>query len=62
MKDKNKFQHTPPHYTFVQDLLEEIELGWDGPKSSMTMDEIIEFRKNRNRNLKFSRTARNNAK
>ena len=24
------------------DLREEIELGWDGPDSSMTMDEIIE--------------------
>lgn len=26
----------------IQDLRKEIELGWDGPDSAMTMDEIIE--------------------
>ncbi|MEO2080806.1 MAG: hypothetical protein ABGW88_04930 [Leeuwenhoekiella sp.] len=31
------------------DLREEIELGWNGPDSSMTMDELIEAKKpNRN--------------
>lgn len=29
----------------IQDLRKEIELGWDGPDSSMTMDQIIESRK-----------------
>lgn len=30
------------------DLKEEIELGWDGPDSSLTMDEIIEHKKKPN--------------
>ena len=29
----------------IQELKKEIELGWEGPDSSMTMDEIIEARK-----------------
>ena len=29
----------------IQNLREEIEEGWDGPDSSMTMDEIIESKK-----------------
>jgi len=29
----------------IQDLRKEIELGWDGPDSSMTMDQIIAFKK-----------------
>jgi len=29
----------------IQDLRREIQLGWDGPDSSMTMDEIIESKK-----------------
>ena len=37
------------------DLTEEIELGWDGPDSSMTMDEIIEAKRSRNRNSISSR-------
>jgi len=27
---------------FIQDLRKEIELGWSGPDSTMTMDEILE--------------------
>ena len=30
----------------IQDLRKEIELGWDGPDSTMTMDQIIEAKKN----------------
>ncbi len=29
----------------IQDLRREIEKGWDGPSSTMTMDEIIESKK-----------------
>ncbi|MFN4763482.1 type II toxin-antitoxin system ParD family antitoxin [Gillisia sp. Q332] len=29
----------------IQDLRREIEMGWDGPDSSLTMDQIIETRK-----------------
>ena len=29
----------------IQDLRKEIELGWDGPDSSMTMDQIIEVKR-----------------
>lgn len=29
----------------IQDLRKEIELGWDGRDSSMTMDQIIESRR-----------------
>ena len=29
----------------IKDLRKEIELGWDGPNSSMTMDQIIESKK-----------------
>ncbi|MBZ9730121.1 type II toxin-antitoxin system ParD family antitoxin [Salegentibacter sp. JZCK2] len=29
----------------IQDLRKEIELGWDGPDSSMTLDQIIESKK-----------------
>ncbi len=30
----------------IQDLRKEIELGWDGPESRQTMDQIIEAKKN----------------
>ncbi len=30
----------------IQDLRKEIELGWEGENSSMTMDQIIESKKN----------------
>lgn len=29
----------------IQDLRKEIELGWDGPDGSMTMDQIIESKR-----------------
>lgn len=29
----------------IKDLRREIELGWDGPDSSLTMDQIIDSRK-----------------
>lgn len=29
----------------IQDLRKEIELGWDGPDSSVSMEQIIESRK-----------------
>ena len=31
----------------IQDLRKEIELGWDGPESSMSMDQIIESKRRR---------------
>jgi len=32
-----------------EDLREEIELGWNGSDSSMTMDELIESKKTKSR-------------
>ena len=32
-----------------EDLRVAIELGWDGPESSMTMDELIESKKTKSR-------------
>ncbi|SKB55437.1 antitoxin ParD1/3/4 [Salegentibacter holothuriorum] len=37
--------HTIYREKVIQDLRKEIELGWDGPDSSMTMDQIIESKK-----------------
>ncbi|WP_167596479.1 type II toxin-antitoxin system ParD family antitoxin [Leeuwenhoekiella sp. ZYFB001] len=33
----------------IQDLRKEIELGWNGPDSSMTLDELIEAKKTKSR-------------
>ncbi|MFD2432057.1 hypothetical protein ACFSO9_00020 [Mesonia maritima] len=35
----------------IQDLQKEIELGWNGSNSSMTIDQIIESKKNLNEPL-----------
>jgi antitoxin ParD1/3/4 len=37
--------HTIYREKVIQDLRKEIELGWDGPDSSMSMDQIIESKK-----------------